>query len=167
MRVAVLADTHIPSRAAALPKWVQTELTAADHVIHAGDFDSTATYEQIRELATDLTAVRGNMDPGLGLETVVTRQLAGVDFVVTHGTGSPRQYETRVQTIVTQQHPGAIGIAGHTHELLDTTVDGTRLLNPGSATGADPADRATMYRLAVSDEAVHVTPLIEGEAVED
>jgi len=35
-------------------------------------------------------------------------------------------------------------VAGHTHELTDTRVDGIRLLNPGSVTGASPASATTM-----------------------
>jgi hypothetical protein len=42
-------------------------------------------------------------------------------------------------------------VAGHTHELLDREVDGVRVLNPGTATGASPASEATLMRLDVED----------------
>jgi len=145
-RIAILADTHIPSRRAALPGFVREELREADLAIHAGDFDSQAAHESIVDLAGDLTAVTGNMDPVLDLPRVATRTAGGVTFVVTHGTGSPAGYEDRVAGIVREHDAAAVGVAGHTHDVLDTEVAGVRLLNPGSATGAAPAARATMYR---------------------
>lgn len=150
-RLAILADTHIPSRRAALPGFVREELRAADHAIHAGDFDSAAAYETIADLAGDLTAVAGNMDPALDLPRVATVTLGGRTFVVTHGTGGHADYEARVTSIVREHDPSAVGVSGHTHVVLDAEIEGVRLLNPGSATGAAPAERATMYRATVSD----------------
>ncbi len=39
-RIAIIADTHVPSRERDVPDWVVAELRAADRTIHAGDFDS-------------------------------------------------------------------------------------------------------------------------------
>jgi hypothetical protein len=155
--VAIVADTHIPSRASGIPEWVQTEIEAADHVVHAGDFDSAEAYETVTELSAELTAVTGNMDPhGLDLPAVTTLSIGGVSFVVTHGTGPVENYRERVAATVREHDADAIGIAGHTHEVLDETVDGTRLLNPGSATGAAPASEATMYVATIADGALDV-----------
>jgi predicted phosphodiesterase len=88
---------------------------------------------------------------GLGLPTVETVTLGGVEFVVTHGTGSPVGYEDRVAETV-REHGGdgpTVGVAGHTHRVLDTETDGVRLLNPGSATGAPPATQVTMLTATV------------------
>jgi putative phosphoesterase len=154
MRVALLSDTHIKSRAAELPEWVREELRAADHAIHAGDFDSRPALEEIRSLAADHTIVGGNMDRAFDLPEVATVALGGVRFVVTHGTGPDANYESRVAAIVDDyaatERP-TVGVSGHTHALLDTTVDGYRLLNPGSATGAWPAQEATMMVAEVAD----------------
>jgi putative phosphoesterase len=162
-RVAILSDTHIPSRRAALPGFVREELEAADCAIHAGDFDSPEAYDAIAELAGDLTAVSGNMDRALDLPMVATRTVGGVTFVVTHGTGSkaPTAYQERVAEIVREQDPDAVGVSGHTHEVMDVEFEGTRLLNPGSATGAPPADRTSMYRAGVLDGELDLE-LIEG-----
>jgi predicted phosphodiesterase len=81
-----------------------------------------------------------------------------VTFVVTHGTGDLDGYEGRVTDIAREEGgPEAIAISGHTHQLTDTTVAGTRLLDPGSATGAAPANRATMLTVDVAEGAVDVT----------
>lgn len=158
MRVAILSDTHIPSRERTLPEWVCEEIEQADHTIHAGDFDSPDAFETISELTASLTAVRGNMDRRLDLQTVETVDIEGIRFVVTHGTGSIEEYETRVATTVTEHADGpTVGVSGHTHQLMDTTVEGVRLLNPGSATGASPASVTSMLIADVADGALDVT----------
>jgi hypothetical protein len=158
MDVALISDTHIPSRAQRIPDAFRERIERADHVIHAGDFDSKGALADIDALASELTAVAGNMDPRIGLPTVATTELDGVEFVVTHGTGSPRGYEQRVVNTVHEyaETDNAVGVSGHTHEVLDTTHDGVRLLNPGSATGASPASRSTMMVATVEDGAITV-----------
>jgi putative phosphoesterase len=153
MEIAIISDTHIPSRAKRIPEPFEERVRSADHVIHAGDFDNQGTLSNIDAMADHLTAVTGNMDPNLGLPGVATLQVEGVEFVITHGTGSPRNYEERVASIVAEhaETADAIGISGHTHTLLDTTHEGTRLLNPGSVTGASPANETSMMTATVAD----------------
>lgn len=158
--IAVISDSHIPERADAIPAAFRERVAIADHVIHAGDFTDRVTLDAIRELADDqCTAVYGNMDPrNLDLPAVATATVGGVEFVVTHGTGDLETYETRVADVVREAAgEDAIGIAGHTHEVLDTVVDGVRLLNPGSVTGAAPAERTTMMELTVKGGDVDVS----------
>ena len=50
-----------------------------------------------------------------------------------------------------------VGIGGHTHVVEDTVHNEVRVLNPGSVTGADPAERATMMTVAVADGEFDVT----------
>ena len=160
MEVLISSDTHVRSRAPAIPDWVRREITAADHVVHAGDFDSRPAYETVEALAGGLTAVRGNTDGNYGLPDVATADLGGVRFVVTHGTGPDRGYEDRVSAVVDDNAApdrSTVGVAGHTHSVLDTRVDGYRLLNPGSATGAWPARAATLLVATVADGDLDVT----------
>ena len=165
MELAVVSDSHVPERAESIPAPFRERIEAADHVVHAGDFTSAAALETFRELADGLTAVFGNMDPrNLDLPAVATHTVDGVTFVVTHGTGSPAGYEERIAGVVAEEAGdatagggSAIGVAGHTHEVLDTRVDGVRLLNPGSVTGAAPAERATMMTVDVQAGEVEVT----------
>jgi len=153
MNVAIISDTHIPSRASHVPSWVRERVRDADHVIHAGDFDTRDALATVEDLASGLTAVSGNMDRRLDLPVVDTVEIGGVEFVVTHGTGSKTGYEERVaKTVRDHASDGpTVGVAGHTHEPLDETVDGVRLLNPGSATGAAPATRTSMLTVQVDD----------------
>jgi putative phosphoesterase len=153
MQIVLLSDTHVKSRAAELPGWVREALREADHAVHAGDFDSRPAYEAVADLAGDLTAVRGNTDGDLDLPSVATADLGGVRFIVTHGTGPDAGYEERVaETVAEHAADGpTAGVSGHTHRVLETTVDGYRLLNPGSATGAWPAQEATLMVGDVED----------------
>jgi len=154
VEIAVIGDTHVPSRAQSLPEWVRNRVRRADRTVHVGDFDSGNAYDQVREVTGDgLVAVTGNMDPSLDLPSVATFELEGVSFVVTHGTGPTSGYEDRVAQTV-RAEDGDVGVAGHTHEPLDTTYRGVRLLNPGSATGAAPATATSMLTLTVEDGTV-------------
>ncbi|MFB6079889.1 MAG: metallophosphoesterase family protein [Haloferacaceae archaeon] len=161
--VVLLSDTHVPTRAKGIPGWVADRVRAADHAIHAGDFDSPAALARVRELAGGddrLTAVRGNTDPrGLDLPRVATVALGGVTFVVTHGDGPPGSYRERVARRVRERGDAdAVGVCGHTHEYLDERVGGVRLLNPGTATGASPGDETSMMGAVVADGRLDVTP---------
>jgi putative phosphoesterase len=158
MDVAIISDTHVPSRAARIPDAFRDRIAAADHVIHAGDFNSEGAVADVRDLAQSLTAVAGNMDPHVGLPDATPVELSGVEFVVTHGTGSKRGYEDRVANIVRNEGGAdAVGVSGHTHEVMDAVHGGVRLLNPGSATGAAPASRPTMMTAVVADGDCDVT----------
>jgi hypothetical protein len=162
MELAIVSDTHVPSRADEIPDWVADRLREADHTLHAGDFDSAAALETVERLSDGgLTAVAGNMDHArLGLPDVAVLTVEGVEFVVLHGTGERENYERRVADAVRQTAGDSgtlVGVCGHTHEYIDETVDGVRLLNPGSATGAPPAEETTMLTVAVEAGTVEAT----------
>lgn len=157
MELALVSDSHIPGRAKAIPEPFVSRMRRADHVVHAGDFNSLAAFEAVREMAPSLTAVPGNMDSSaLPLPRVATFERAGVAFAVTHGHGAPSGYEAHVADVA-REHGADVAVAGHTHVVCDTTVDDVRLLNPGSVTGAPPARRATMMTVRVEGGAVDVT----------
>jgi putative phosphoesterase len=165
MDVALISDTHIPGRAEEIPSNFRHRIAAADHVVHAGDFETEAVLREIRTLATELTAVYGNADPGaMPLPAVDSVTVADVAFVVTHGNVNHVQAAVNTHRHVLSEadwldaaadtararagdqsaQAQVIGVAGHTHEVVDATHDGVRVLNPGSATGAPPAAEATM-----------------------
>ncbi|WP_123536560.1 metallophosphoesterase family protein [Halosimplex salinum] len=158
MRLALVSDTHIPSRARRIPDAFRERIRSADHTIHAGDFDSEGTLANVQDLARELTAVAGNTDPRVGLPERVSVEFGGVTFVVLHGTGSKRSWIDRVARAVREEaDEPRVGVAGHTHQVTDREHDGVRVLNPGSATGAAPADRPTMMTADVSDGELDVT----------
>jgi putative phosphoesterase len=147
VRVALVSDTHVPSRASEIPSWVLGQVREADHTIHAGDFDTQEAFDtMIHASDGGLTAVAGNTDSLSQLPSGSTIVRGGVEFVVMHGSGPFDSYRDRLvsnfESVARSDSP--VGVAGHTHQVLDETVGDLRLLNPGSATGAPPADEATM-----------------------
>lgn len=166
MEVAIVSDTHVPDREESIPEAHRRRIREADHAIHAGDFTSRATYDEVADLAAGLTAVRGNMDPAgdidpdaVGLEEVAAVELGGVTFVVTHGTVRSREDWFDAVAGAAREHGGnpVVGVGGHTHRVEDEVYEGIRVLNPGSVTGADPAERATMLTVTVEDGDLDVT----------
>ncbi|MDZ7688789.1 MAG: metallophosphoesterase family protein [Halobacteriales archaeon] len=156
MQVAVVSDSHVPGRADEIPDRVLNACEDADMTAHAGDFTSEEAYEEF-DATGKLVSVRGNMDSVSGLPRTDTFVAGGVEFVVTHGTGAPFGYEDRVaETVRDESREDAVGVCGHTHEVMDTTHGGVRLLNPGSCTGAPPADLATMMLVEAEDGALEV-----------
>ncbi|MFB6311457.1 MAG: metallophosphoesterase family protein [Salinirussus sp.] len=152
MELAIVGDSHIPSRESAIPDTFADRIAAADHVLHTGDFDSEAALAEMQELAAELTAVHGNMDPRLGLPETETVELGGVTFVLTHGTGDPDGWHDRVAEMTqSRADANAVGVGGHIHRIVDTVHDGIRLLNPGSVTGALPAEGASMITATVAE----------------
>ncbi|AWB27216.1 metallophosphoesterase family protein [Halococcoides cellulosivorans] len=154
MNVAIVSDAHIPSRATEIPDSAKERLRDADHVICAGDFDSTDGYARFVDLAPRMTAVAGNTDPrSLDLPDVATVELEGVTFVVTHGDGLAR-YAMGLADLAEREAPDAdrlVAVAGHTHDVLDERVQSVRIVNPGSVTGAAPARRATLCHATVAN----------------
>lgn len=174
MTIAILSDTHVPEQASAIPDAFRERVREADVVVHAGDFGSMEALADVQEIASDLTAVYGNADPNdIDLPPVASVEVDGVTFVATHGMvnhveravfssgGLVTNRETWIAAIAdtarARAGETAVGIGGHSHEVEDTVHEGVRLLNPGSATAAGPADAATMMTAEVDDGDVSVT----------
>lgn len=178
MRLALVSDSHIPARATSIPETFSELIRGANHVIHAGDFESAEVVDEFEGLADALTAVHGNADPAdIGLPAVADVTIDDITFVVTHGTlnlpeaavyghdGTVLTGEDWVKAIADTARvrtrawdgDGVVGIGGHTHRVEDTVYEGVRVLNPGSVTGADPADGPTMMTVDVADGEIDVT----------
>lgn len=87
MDLAIVSDTHVPTRESTIPSAFRDRIADADHTIHAGDFESPDVLADLRETANAFTAVYGNADDAtLGLAAVAEVDAGEVTFVVTHGT---------------------------------------------------------------------------------
>jgi uncharacterized protein len=131
----LLADTHVPKRARALPEQVWAAVDAADVVIHAGDWVDIALFDEMQTRATRLIACWGNND-GDELRARMPERadatLDGVKIAVVHETGAAVGREKRMAA----QYPDVdVLVFGHSHIPWDSFTDnGIRLLNPGSPT---------------------------------
>ncbi|AWH96490.1 metallophosphoesterase family protein [Dietzia psychralcaliphila] len=135
MRLLLLADTHVPTRARELPSQVWDEVDRADVVVHAGDWMDLALLDALEERSTRLVACWGNNDgPAVRerLPEVARATLEGVRLAVVHETGPSAGRDTRMAAAY--PHTDVL-VFGHSHIPWDTTAPGgVRLLNPGSPT---------------------------------
>jgi putative phosphoesterase len=150
-RILLLADTHVPKRARALPDQVWRAVEAADLVIHAGDWVDVALLDQLEGRANRVIGVWGNND-GADLRSrlpeVARVVVEGIRIAVVHETGPATGREARCDAAYPETD---VLVFGHSHIPWDTvTPNGLRLLNPGSPTDRRRQPVATMMT-AVAD----------------
>ena len=134
-RLALLADTHWPKRARALPEEVWAAVETADVVVHAGDWVDERLVDELEARARRLVACWGNNDgPEIRrrLPEVARVVIDGVRLAVVHETGAAQGREKRMDALYPDTD---VLVFGHSHIPWDTvTPGGLRLLNPGSPT---------------------------------
>ena len=164
MRLLIIADTHVPRRARALPEQVWRAAEAADVVVHAGDWVDVALLDELEARTRRVIGVYGNNDgPALRarLPEVAHADLDGLRLSVVHETGAAKGREQRCAAAFPDTD---VLVFGHSHIPWDTVAgSGLRLLNPGS-----PTDRrrepectyltATITRGKLRDVRLHGLP---------
>ena len=81
MRVAVIADTHLPRGSRRLPDACAAELRRAEAILHAGDLTAVSFLEELLALGPPVHAIHGNADEPAVRERLpaeLTIELAGV-----------------------------------------------------------------------------------------
>jgi uncharacterized protein len=135
VRLLLIADTHVPTRARELPAQVWDEVAKADVVLHAGDWVTPDLLDELQSRAARLVACWGNNDGPELRERLTERadaMLAGMRFTVVHETGAATGREARMSRLYPDRD---VLVFGHSHIPWDTTTKtGLRLLNPGSPT---------------------------------
>lgn len=130
--IGLISDTHVPSRAAALPLSVQSNFTGVDLIIHCGDVTDKICLDELSAIAP-LIAVKGNMDPqNIGLDSEELFINNKFTLCVSHGSGSPFDIKQRLYKTFLSFKPDMI-CYGHTHVYSDEIYNSIRFLNPGSA----------------------------------
>jgi len=160
MRIGLLADTHIPYRAAVIPAPVLEALRDVDLILHAGDVDEPWALDALRALAP-VHAVRGNYhlfdgsSGGASLPETVEIEVAGFRVGVIHGhrmglatwfwkfylllenmrgRWSTPAYDRALARALLRRFPWAdIIVFGHTHRFYQAYWGKTLLINPGAA----------------------------------
>ena len=150
LRLLLLADTHVPKRAKALPDQVWSAVDTADVVFHAGDWVTSDLLDQLEGRARRLVGVYGNNDGAdlrLRLPEIARLELDGIRFAMIHETGAAAGREARCQA----KFPDAdVLVFGHSHIPWDSTApSGLRLLNPGSPTDRRRQPHRTYMRAVV------------------
>lgn len=135
MKLLLITDTHVPTRARDLPSRVWDEVGRADVVLHAGDWVDVALLDALEERAARLIGCWGNNDgPDLRARLPETAEatLGGLRFTVVHETGASAGRNERMARCYRDTD---VLVFGHSHIPWDhTATTGLRLLNPGSPT---------------------------------
>ena len=152
MKLLLMADTHVPTRARDLPAPLWDAVDAADVVFHAGDWMDLALFERLETRSARLVACWGNND-GEELRARMPEraevELDGVRFAVVHETGASTGREKRMAAAYPDTD---VLVFGHSHIPWDTVADnGLRLLNPGSPTDRRRQPYCTYMTAAIAD----------------
>lgn len=155
IRIAVVADTHVPDRVRSLHPDLLPRLRelSPQMILHAGDICSPLVLEQLGSIAP-VRAVRGNRDWAFigRLPWQVELEISGVKIALMHGMGSWGKYlEFKIRyakdpyrlekylPILKKAAPDAdVIVFGHTHSPEILQLEHTLILNPGSASVPPP-----------------------------
>jgi len=136
MRLAIVADTHLPRGGRRIPDRCWTEMAAADLILHAGDLTELEVLQELEALGPPVAAVHGNIDSAevrARLPEARLLEVGGARLALVHDAGPARGRIGRMR----RRFPDADAVVfGHSHIPLHEASDGFQLFNPGS-----PADR--------------------------
>ncbi len=133
MKIAVLSDTHIPTRLGALPGRVYEICAECDLILHAGDMVDISVIHDLQRFAS-VKAVHGNMDSYELINMYpenLQLELEGYKICMTHGSGSRFRIENRILDRFISEKPDII-IFGHSHIYHNDVKNGVLRLNPGA-----------------------------------
>lgn len=150
MKLAVLADTHLPRGKRRLPDECLRRLAAADLILHAGDFVRMSVLQELEELAP-VEAVYGNNDePDLLRALPRTRvvEVEGVRIGMVHEGGRTAGRRERLARRFADCH--AV-VYAHTHIPEVARAEGMWILNPGSPTERRGAPARSMLEVRAAD----------------
>jgi putative phosphoesterase len=157
----VIADTHIPHRARALPEGLIPHLERADLVLHAGDLMDPALLEELAAYAS-VRAVRGNLDPpALDLPESLEFELGDIRVAMIHDSGRKQGRRARLQ----RRFPDTrVIIFGHSHIPFLEDEDDLMLLNPGSPTDRrrQPNHTFALLRAGEGEVQAEILPMQTG-----
>jgi uncharacterized protein len=135
VRLALLADTHMPKGSRRIPDVCLDAMRDADLIVHAGDLVAIEVLDLLSSLGPPVRAVHGNVDrPEVVAELPETAEFeaAGARFALVHDGGPARGRIGRLG----ERFPDADAVVfGHSHlPLHEAAPDGFQIFNPGSPT---------------------------------
>lgn len=146
MKLAILSDTH-----GLLRPQVMGYLQSADAILHAGDINSQAVVDALRQYAP-LYIVRGNNDKAWAADLPHNRTvtLGGVTFLLVHNRKEVPADLAGVDVVV----------FGHSHKYLQEERDGILWLNPGSCGPRRFHQEITLMMAEVADGKITVEKIL-------
>jgi len=132
--IGLISDTHIPSRAASLPKEVFTSFENVDYIIHAGDIVELSVIDTLEQIAPVL-AVHGNIDPPevqSALPTLNSLKILDRKIGVIHDPDILYGMDKMRELVKTNGFD--VLVYGHTHNANIKWEENILYINPGSPT---------------------------------
>jgi putative phosphoesterase len=127
--IAVVADTHVPGRASAVPPDLLQELEQREpyKIFHAGDLTAEDVIDDL-EFVAPVQAVKGNNDTELDLPGEYEETFEETTVAMRHrpDTADLDRFADRLAADIV--------IHGHTHTASVVRQDGIDIVNPGSPT---------------------------------
>lgn len=175
----VLADTHVPDRAAELPAQVLQRFTDArvDAILHAGDVSVPRVLKQLEQVAP-VYAVQGNRDIYAlrQLPMQVRLSFEGVSIGLAHGHGTFSRYivdkfhrqlygrlvEHYIQRMLLTFPEMDVIVFGHLHVSCNFHLNGKLLFNPGSTSYPWPRKKPPTFGLLRLEQGIEP----QGEIIE-
>jgi len=136
--VGLISDTHIPTRANAIPPRVFEVFAGSSLIMHAGDLTQLRVLSDLQRLAP-VVAVYGNMDEPDVRETLPkmeSLEVYGWKIGVIHDPGA--LWGTGRMKRIAKQNNLDVLVFGHTHRPAFTWEEGILFINPGSSTNPLP-----------------------------
>ena len=136
MLIGIISDTH-----GLLRQEVKDGLKGVDKIIHAGDIDCQSVLDQLKEISSSLTVVRGNADKEWAEHIPQTARLEilGNKIFVIHNKGK----------ISEDVDDADIIIYGHSHKYSNVEKDGQIWFNPGCCGKRRPDQEITFAILEI------------------
>ena len=156
MLIAIIADTHMPRGARALPDSCLERIAAADLLLHAGDFVTLAVLRELEAIGPPVLGVHGNVDSAELRRLLPGERVVGVGearIAMVHDAGPA---VGRLQRMRARFGDVADALVfGHSHlPLHERAADGFQIFNPGSPTERRRAPAHTMGLARVEDATV-------------
>ena len=150
MKVAVIADTHLPRGSRRLPDECVRRLESAELILHAGDFSELSVLRELEQLAPVLGVLGNNDDAELGeiLPRSRVAEIGGVRIAIVHEAGARAG---RARRLVGRFAGCEAVVYAHTHVAEVTREDGVWVLNPGSPTERRRSPARSMLELVVAE----------------
>jgi putative phosphoesterase len=144
MKLALIADTHLPRGNRRLPDRCLELIRGADLLIHAGDISTARTLAELRAVGPPVRAIHGNVDSAelrAELPEQVLLELDGLRLAVVHDAGPAAGRARRLRI----RFPDADAVVfGHTHMPQHERLGDFQIFNPGSPTERRRAPHRSM-----------------------
>lgn len=154
MRIGIISDTHMPTRAKQLPQAVRKGLSGVDMILHAGDWTKLDVVDALEQIAP-VDGVAGNNDgedivQKFGRKKILT--LAGYRIGIVHGDGFKKTTEVRAWEAFSGDKVDII-LFGHSHVPFLREHQGVLVFNPGSPTDKRRQPQYSYGILSLGDKA--------------